>query len=88
MLLRAIALLALLAACGSDPKQQDCTPGETQACLVAGGGSGVQTCSSDGSGFGSCMICRPFDLIACKKLDGSSGTQSCETDGSGYTACS
>jgi hypothetical protein len=53
-------LSSLLAACfsedepASDTDQTPCTPGEQRACDCEGGGTSVQVCREDGSGFGPC----------------------------------
>lgn len=41
-----------LAGCGAPPRA--CVPGETQACVCAGGGRGAQVCGDDGARFGVC----------------------------------
>jgi cysteine-rich repeat protein len=42
---------------------QGCVPGDTQACLCVGGGSGVQICADDGTRWGPCQGCVVADII-------------------------
>lgn len=56
--------LAIMVGCGSGSTPADdtylpqgCVPGDTQACLCVGGGSGVQICSDDGTRWNSCQGC-------------------------------
>lgn len=51
----ALGLLVLMTACGVPPPV--CTPGVTQACLCAGGGSGVQACEPGGASYSLCRGC-------------------------------
>jgi len=46
-------LVVSVAACNDTPAEK-CTPGESKACVGAGGCSGGQACLSDGTGFGPC----------------------------------
>ena len=50
----AIVMVALVVGCGNEPSDMLCEPGATQACLCVKGGSGVQSCRSDDSGWDSC----------------------------------
>lgn len=45
--------LLMLASCGGVPPQQ-CTPGQSVACVGKGGCPGGQVCEKDGSGLGEC----------------------------------
>ncbi len=60
MTLRTLALLSIpalfVAACGSSAVSPDggCSVGATEVCNCTGGGSGMETCGSDGS-FGACV---------------------------------
>lgn len=62
-----------------------CVPGATQACACIGGGSGVQTCSDDGSRLGACVGCPtpdaspPIDSSCLRNCTG----RSCGDDGCG-----
>jgi papain like cysteine protease AvrRpt2 len=47
--------IALLAGC--PPTPDTCSPGETQECACGAGEIGVQSCSSDGRGWGACTEC-------------------------------
>ena len=55
-----VAILMLGPACGSGGDGGVCDPGETRPCLCPGDLSGVQSCNSDGSGWGACD-CLPVD---------------------------
>lgn len=81
-----LAFMWLAAACG-DSEERACIPNETAVCLFAGGGSGVQTCEQDGSGFGPCRVCEPGTLLTCQVPNGGSGTRTCVEDGTGYSEC-
>lgn len=51
----ALVALADAAGCGDDDGSSPaCTPGESVACVGAGGCSGGQACPPDGTGFGPC----------------------------------
>jgi hypothetical protein len=55
--------VGLLPSCGSN---QMCTPGQQNACLCPDGKAGSQTCSGDGSGYGSCGPCCTQVEILCQ----------------------
>jgi hypothetical protein len=50
-------LLAVSFACGSDEPAAVCVAGTTISCACPGGVLGVQTCRSDGKGYGQCEYC-------------------------------
>jgi hypothetical protein len=56
-----LAVFALTMGCGDSrgggSSSPGCTPNATQGCLCASGGMGVQTCDSNGFGFGVCAGC-------------------------------
>ena len=61
----------LMMDCSDDPDPEviipagiDCTPGETQTCLCAGGEAGVQTCTSSGDAWGLCEGCKEIQPTA------------------------
>ena len=91
-----------LAACGSDSTPTPtCTAGTTNACLCAGGASGVQTCNTAGSGYGICecgsptdggvpdagRFCTPGESQDCACAAGETGWQECNSAGSAYGTC-
>lgn len=66
-----LALFGALAACSSakeraapPPAQGACTPGAEIACVCDNGGTGVQTCREDASGYGECTFCKSPDSTA------------------------
>jgi hypothetical protein len=59
-----VPLIAALAACSSEKPQAGpasaagaCRPGAEIACVCDNGGTGVQTCREDASGYGECTFC-------------------------------
>lgn len=67
---------------------QVCSFGDTQTCEVDGG-SGVERCLEDGSGWDECKplpVCSPGETRPCSD-GGRRGRQTCEGDGSGWSAC-
>jgi hypothetical protein len=56
-LLPCVALFGACGSTGSDPGQPNggtCVPGVTRTCTCTGADTGVQICTSDGAGFGTC----------------------------------
>src|ERR1043166_7860195 len=45
----------LASACGAQEVASHCTPGQSIACVGAGGCSGGQTCNANGMGYGECQ---------------------------------
>lgn len=83
-------LVLMAPGCLSAPSR--CTPGETQTCPCAGGGTGIQECESDGT-WSSCRSCVPSSSgctpgndRACGCAGGGEGVQFCDSDGS-WGAC-
>ncbi len=72
-----------------------CDPGETQTCdCPSDPDGGMQSCRSDGDGWGACdcpegtdMICDPGETKECNCEDGRDGAQVCTVDGTGWKAC-
>ncbi|MEI8259714.1 MAG: hypothetical protein WCJ30_28950, partial [Deltaproteobacteria bacterium] len=50
----ALCVLGAIASCTSP---RVCDPGRVVTCPCVGGGSGTQSCRSDGSGYGECVGC-------------------------------
>ena len=59
VMIAASAVLFTVAGCTEE--NMACVPGSTQTCVCLGGGSGVQTCSTDGARYEACKGCTEKD---------------------------
>ena len=85
ILVLALAMIAGTYACvdDRDPPEMICTPGAVDACACAGQQTpGAQTCSSDGTEYGSCLCCMPGAHRSCTCMSaGKVGQQDCSSGG-------
>lgn len=70
---------------GSAAPSRACIPGEQKACPCAGGGQGVQVCTSDGTRYDVCMMC-PLGGPGAAGSTGQAGTGAAGTGTAGTGA--